>query len=199
MSKIGQSLFCKAKVCASVLNCCCNKSPHTQQLKSTQMYYLTAPESRSPTQASRTEIKVSTGLCCFLETLGENPFPASRNDPVWLPFSVFKANNIASLSFFFHRRSFLPLFHFFKLICLLFIYGCVGLCCCMWAFSSFRGWGGGWLLCTCGTGIQLGHASSMWDLSRLEIKLVSPALEGTFLITGPPRKSHSLFHFQGPL
>ena len=35
---------------------------------------------------------------------------------MWLPLPVFKANNIASLSFFFHRRTFLSLsFTFFKI------------------------------------------------------------------------------------
>ena len=83
----------------------------------------------------------------------------------------------------------------------------LGLCYCMWAFSSCSEWGlllivaSGLLTveashCECGGLSPCGARASvlhvMWDLPRPGIERVSPALGGDFLITGPPGKSPHL-------
>ena len=44
-------------------------------------------------------------------------------------------------------------------------------------------------LSCCGTSAKL--SGDIWDLTGPGIKPMSPALEGRFLTTGPPEKSHS--------
>ena len=72
----------------------------------------------------------------------------------------------------------------------------LGLRCCAWAFSSYcerashRHAFEDFHSCS-GTGAHLPH--SMWDLPRPGIELVSLALQGRFLPTGPPEKPRSGF------
>ena len=106
-----------------------------------------------------------------------------------------------------------PFFFFFlRIIHLLLILVTPGLCCCLWALSS---WGQQWLLAGCyvqashcpgsfscgahtpglGASVVLGAWASllrsMWNLLRPGIEPESSALTGRFLPTGPPGKSHS--------
>ena len=93
--------------------------------------------------------------------------------------------------------------------CNIFIWGCIGLCSCVRAFSGVTSRGGGgsvkgcslwWLLLFWSTGFRhVGFSScaqdqlpcSTWKLPRPEIKPVSPVLAGRFLTTGPPGKSRT--------
>lgn len=102
-------------------------------------------------------------------------------------------------------------FFFLRIIIHLFLVT-PGLCCCLWALSS---WGQQRLLAGCyvqashcpgssscgahapglGTSVVLGAWASllrsMWNLPRPGIEPESSALTGGFLPTGPPGKSHS--------
>mgnify|MGYP006951409530 CR=1 FL=1 len=53
---------------------CYNKSPQIEWLKTTQSYYLTVLQLRHTEGSHLVKIKVSEGLCSFLEVLGENLF-----------------------------------------------------------------------------------------------------------------------------
>ena len=103
-------------------------------------------------------------------------------------------------------------FFFLRIIHLLLILVTPGLCCCLWALSS---WGQQRLLAGCyvqashcpgsfscgahapglGASVDLGAWASllrsMWNLLRPGIEPESSALMGRFLPTGPPGKSHS--------
>ena len=100
------------------------------------------------------------------------------------------------------------------------MFGCAGLCCCPWTFSSCSEQGCTSLQCTashcigfsCCRAQALGHVGfstygagallirGMWGLPRSGIEPVSLALQGRFLITGPPGKPKShVYLVSGPL
>ena len=103
----------------------------------------------------------------------------------------------------------LPFFFFFLTLAALCLH------CCTWAFPGYREQGllfvsgcspligvaslvaehglqGSWVVLTCGLSLLWG----MWNLPRLGIEPVSPALAGGFLSNEPPRKPSSLLYVQ---
>ena len=103
----------------------------------------------------------------------------------------------------------------------MFTFGCLGLCCCVWAFSSCSEWG---LLSSCDVcashysgfsccraqalGVQASVVAarglssfdtwalllrSIWDLPRPGVEHMFSALGGGLLTSGPPEKPKNLF------
>lgn len=65
-----------------VFYCCCNNYHKLHALNNTDLLYYSSAAQKSNTRSYQAKIKVSTGLCSFLEaSLGESdslPIPASR-------------------------------------------------------------------------------------------------------------------------